>query len=67
MENKFIVFIIGTLIGAIISTGAFYIYNSTNNKCQCAGPNSLINSKTPPNMPNGQPPEMPNNNSQNSN
>lgn len=74
MKDKIILFIIGVLVGAVISTGAFYVYskstscnNSSNTQQQMPGGN-------PPSMPsgqqgeNGQPPEKPSdNNSQNSN
>lgn len=66
MKDKIFLFIIGVLVGAVISTGAFYVYTTTNN-------NNCSNTKmqTPPEMPsgqNGQPPEKPtNSNSQNSN
>lgn len=55
-DSKIIIFVIGVLLGAIISTGAFYIYTTTNTNCS--------NSNTQ--MSNGQPPEMPNNNSNSS-
>ena len=30
MKDKIIVFIIGVLVGAVLSTGAFYIYTRVN-------------------------------------
>ena len=65
MKNKVIVFIIGILVGAIIATGAFYIYNKKNDSCECGSNNTQINEGQPPEMPNGQngemgePPEKP--------
>ena len=76
-KEKIIIFVIGTLFGAVIATGAFLISakvllanNATNNASQ-----SQQHSGTPPEMPNGengqggqgQPPEKPDgeNNSQN--
>lgn len=58
MKDKILVFIIGVLVGAVLSTGAFYIYTrvSGNNN------NTQLNGGQPPEMPNGengQPPEKP--------
>ncbi len=53
MKDKIIMFVIGILVGAIIATGAFFIYsksitcNTNNSQMQ----NPLGN---PPSMPNGQ-------------
>ena len=33
MNEKIILFIIGLLVGAVISTGAFYVYTTTSNTC----------------------------------
>lgn len=62
MKDKIVIFIIGVLAGAVIATGAFYIFNKNNNSCP------QMNGGTPPEMPsgeNGQPPEMPNGNNSN--
>lgn len=74
MKDKIMMFIIGLLVGAVISTGAFYVYTTTNSSCNCNNQNSQMNGGQPPEMPsgqqgeNGQPPEKPSdNNSQNSN
>ncbi|MBR1386507.1 MAG: hypothetical protein IJ568_06725 [Bacilli bacterium] len=74
MKDKIMMFIIGLLVGAVISTGAFYVYTTTNSSCNCNNQNSQMNVGQPPEMPsgqqgeNGQPPEKPSdNNSQNSN
>ena len=63
MKDKVLIFIIGFLVGAVIASGVFYIYatsNSNNNN------NTQMNGGTPPEMPQmssgGTPPEMPNNN-----
>lgn len=75
MKDKIIIFIIGLLFGAVISTGAFYIYTTTAGKCNCSSQNTQMNNGQPLEMPsgqngqppakpsgeNGQPPEMPNN------
>ena len=65
MKDKIIIFVIGVLVGAVIATGAFYVYTSTNNSNN--NQNMQMNGGTPPEMPsgqNGQPPEMPNGDSQ---
>lgn len=77
MKDKIILFIIGVLVGAIISTGAFYVYTTTSNSCSSNemndGQSMQMPGENPPSMPdgqnseNGQPPEMPNNNQSNSN
>lgn len=70
MKNQIILFVIGVLVGAIISTGAFYVYTTTINSNNNS---SMQMGGTPPEMPNGQngqsnqPPEMPSNSTQNSN
>ena len=66
MKDKIIMFIIGLLVGAVISTGAFYIYTTTAGKCDSGNQNTQMNGGQPPEIPsgqqgeNGQPPEMPN-------
>ena len=72
MKDKIMLFIIGVLIGAVISTCAFYVYTITNSSCNCNNQNTQMNGGTPPEMPsgqnteNGQPPEKPSdNNTQN--
>ena len=56
MKEKIILLIIGILVGAVISTGIFYIYTTSNNNCNS---NTQMNGNTPPNISNGQPPEKP--------
>ena len=59
MKDKIILFVIGVLVGAIIATGAFYVYTTSNDSCN---QNMQMNGGTPPEMPNnsnGQPPERP--------
>ena len=72
MKDKIILFIIGILVGSIISTGAFYAYTKANNSNNSNNNTMQTPGGTPPSMPggqnseNGQPPEMPNgNNTQN--
>lgn len=67
MKNSIILFIIGVLVGAVISTGVFYVYTTTNNNNNCSNTNTQMNGGSPPEMPSGQgsqPPEMPNSNTQ---
>lgn len=64
MKEKVMIFIIGLLLGSIISTSAFVVYSKTsscNNHANMSGgtPPSSSNNQ---NSQNGQPPEMPNNN-----
>ena len=65
MKDKIILFIIGVLVGAVISTGAFYIYTTASNSCNNSNQNTQMNGGQPPEMPsgqqgeNGQPPEKP--------
>ena len=75
MKDKIMLFIIGVLTGALISTGIFYVYTTTNNsnennnKQQMPGgnPPGLSDGQNggmeePPEMPSGERPEMPNEN-----
>lgn len=62
MKDKIILFVIGVLVGAVIASGAFFIYTKTNNSNNCNIENTQMNGGTPPEMPsgeNGQPPEKP--------
>ena len=54
MKDKFLVFIIGLLLGAVISTGAFYVYTKTNNTNTSNSTSMGMPGGTPPSMPNGQ-------------
>lgn len=82
MKNKILVLIIGILIGAIITTSAFLIYNKVAIKNQKEQetmridgngqmqPPSNRNMGEPPSMPNGNggtPPEKPSNSNNNNN
>ena len=65
MKEKVILFIIGLLLGAIISTGSIYIYtianNSNNSEANMQMPND--NGQTDTMRQNGgTPPEIPSNN-----
>ena len=68
MKDKILLFVIGVLIGAVISTGAFYVYTTTSNSKECTNESSQNSGNQPPEMPsgqsgqnneNGQPPEKP--------
>ncbi len=69
MKDKILVFVIGVLVGAVIATGAFFIYTKSScssNNGPGGNPPSMQNSENgqPPEMPNGEnggPPEIPNN------
>lgn len=61
MKEKIIIFIVGLLLGAIISTGSIYFYTVANGSSNRQGPGIGMNGGTPPSMSDGQ---MPNNNSQ---
>jgi hypothetical protein len=69
MKDKIMFLIIGILIGAVISTGAVYVYSTTAGKCDCNTQTTQMSGGQPPEMPNGQnnengqPPEKPGENS----
>ncbi len=70
MKDKIIMLVIGILLGAVVSTGVFYIYNNSTNKCNCTSQNTQMNGGQPPEMPsgqNGEPPEKPSENNTQSN
>ena len=53
MKEKIIIFVIGLLVGAVISTGAFFVYSKATT---C---NNMNNNQTMQ-MPRGAPPSMQN-------
>lgn len=59
MKEKILIFIIGLLVGAVLATGALYIYNNKSGSCNCSNQNSQMNGGQPQGMPNGEPPEKP--------
>ena len=75
MKDKILLFVIGVLVGAVISTGAFFAYTKATTTCNTNSNNQMqMPEGNPPSMQNGQsgqngqPPEMPNgNNSGNNN
>ena len=65
MKNKILPFIIRVLIGAILATGGFFIYenakgtdnqtvNSFENRRQMKAPEGDFDGQTPPDMQNGE-------------
>lgn len=54
MKDKIMLFVIGVLLGAVIATGAFYIYTITTKSCDCSFNNIGMNGGQPPEMPNEQ-------------
>ncbi|MDO4730158.1 MAG: hypothetical protein Q4A96_03100 [Candidatus Saccharibacteria bacterium] len=75
-KGKILLFIIGVLVGAIISTAAFFVYAKTlgtNNSSNNSSSQQMQGGGTPPEMPSGEnnqggtPPEMPSDNSSNNN
>ena len=73
MKDQIMLFIIGVLVGAVISTGSFFVYTTATNSNDCSN-NTQMNGNQPPEMPSGQnnngnqPPEKPgDNNTQDNN
>ena len=67
-KEKTLLFIIGVLVGAVISTAAFFVYTKTLGTSNNTNDSSRqMPGGTPPEMPSGQnnqggtPPEMPSN------
>ena len=78
MKDKILLFVIGVLVGAVISTGAFFVYSKMSTTCNTNSNNQIgMPGGNPPSMQDGQsgqPPEKPgenktqnNNNSQTNN
>ena len=74
-KDKIILFVIGVLVGAVISTAAFFVYTKTlgTNDNTNGSSSQQMPGGTPPEMPSGSdsgqggtPPEMPSNNNSNS-
>jgi len=63
-KEKIIIFIVGLLAGAIISTGAIYIYTVAEGNSQAANPGQMQTGNDPGQMNGGggTPPEMQSNN-----
>lgn len=59
MKDKIFMFIIGTLVGAIVATGAFLVYTNTTKSNDCSNTEQFKGGE-PPEMPNGERPELPN-------
>ena len=76
MKSKILTFIIGVLVGAIIATAGFFIYNKVNRKNRMGangerpGMMQRGDGETPPEKPNGEQEneqEKPSNTTQNQN
>jgi len=52
MKDKIIVFVVGILLGAVISTGVCIAYS--NSKASSSKPDIQMDGNKPPEMPNGQ-------------
>lgn len=73
-KGKIILFVIGVLLGAVITSAAFLICVNTLGSNNNGNSSMQMPGGTPPEMPSGensqsgqnQPPEMPSNNNQNS-
>lgn len=64
MKNKIVTFIIGMLVGAIIATGGFFIYQKINHPKGMQGdrPDRMMerrDGETPPEKPDGEQGEPP--------
>ena len=62
MKDKMIIFCIGLLVGAVISTGSFFIYTTTLKNCNCRNNRIQMNGGNPPSMNNNGPEQNQNNN-----
>ncbi len=70
-KEKIILFVIGVLVGAVISTGAFFAYINIAGIGNSSSQSSQMPSGTPPEKPSGDsggntPPDMPSNDSESS-
>ena len=60
MKDKIMMFVIGLLVGAVIATGAFFIYTKATTICNTNNNNQMgMPGGNPPSMQDGQPPEKP--------
>jgi len=59
MKDKIMVFIIGVLVGAVLSTGVFFAYTKISNNNNNNGNVPQMNGQEPPDKPDGDPPEKP--------
>ena len=72
-KEKIILFVIGVLVGAVISTAAFFVYAKTLGSSDTGSSSQQMPSGTPPEMPSGEsdqssqgdtPPEKPSDDSE---
>ena len=65
MKDKILLFVIGVLVGAVIATGAFFVYSKLATCTTNSNQQQQMPGGTPPSIPNGQndennqPPEKP--------
>ena len=71
MKEKIIFLVIGLLLGAVIASGAFFVYSKATSSCNCGNQTTQTQRNTPPERPSGdssqneqggQPPEKPGSN-----
>lgn len=60
MKEKLMIFIIGVLVGAVLATGAFFIYTKVNTSSTTATLEGQMPGGNPPEMEGVEPKEMPN-------
>ncbi|MBR2704553.1 MAG: hypothetical protein IKE91_03695 [Clostridia bacterium] len=60
MKDKILVFIIGVLVGAIVATSVFFVYEKKNSSSSNDSNQGvqMRDGETPPDMPNGERPNM---------
>ena len=59
MKDKIIMFVIGVLVGAVLSTGVFFLYTKMNSSNTTSTTQSQgVSDENPPEMPGGERPEM---------
>ena len=59
MKDKILVFIIGVLLGAVVATSVFFIYEKNNSGSQTNSSQAIQmrDGEAPPEMPNGEKPD----------
>ena len=59
MKDKILVFIIGVLLGAVVATSVFFIYEKNNSSSQTNSSQAIQmrDGEAPPEMPNGERPD----------
>lgn len=67
MKEKMVIFVIGLLLGAIISTGSMYVYSLVHNTNNNTNQGMQMPNGNPPSMNNNGNMPMPNNNNNSTN